>query len=419
MTVRDVPGAQLSVLLPVSLTAAARRKVTLATGRAAKAYLDFHVAQLTELDEDERRLALECLDLTEVIVGEDVDEDDEGRPFMGEFAEAIRYGEMTRNAGRWYVPSADGRQRLHIDEVCYPGPNGRTLTPVDLACEQLGEEFVLGAMRGRPAVDEVDNQGRVSLASVLDAYAKAVQLATLLSGLTAAGHRPPAADDPPDFEPHAVLMDDQALILCGTFGTRALHRGTSEDPFALAVGAVQQVLAGPQEDARQLADGLTRDTGWRPQTDEMLAKSISMYTIGIVAQRAALNAEAHAQTVYESDRAAWIQEHGSTRLRRAAARGYRIDGLYRDERIAHDLPGAIGFLGKSAKIREVSNPTSDALDQEQESIEAASQLGLSDEQVRIVYVVGSEDLDDGEYVQISDYLARHTVYVKVESSIPF
>jgi hypothetical protein len=426
MTVREIPGEPLVVRLPVWLTAAARRRVALACGTDARPGLDFDIDQLTELDEDERRRTLECLDTTEVILEDDVDEDEHGRPFMTKSAQAARYGDMSYNAGHWYV-EVDGDQ-VRIDEACYPGDGGRTCTGVDIAAEQFGREFVGAALRGRPAVDEIDQHGHVSLDAVLGAYAKAGELASLLARLVADGYRPQAADGAWDFigEHSAVRMDATAVILCGSSGAVALHRLTDAGAFDRAAKAVGEAIdAGKSEAAAALADRVCaavaslRTNGGEPPDDSTVAVAVTTHAHQIAAEYKAKRSEAEAQVAYDTARDEWIAQHGSTRLQRAAVRGYRIDGLYRDERMQIDLPGMIGFLGKGAKVRDVSNPTSEALDQEEECIEAAAAQGLGDEHVRIVYVVGSEDHPDGEYVQINGYLGKHTAYQRVTSEIPF
>ena len=44
---------------------------------------------------------------------------------------------------------------------------------------------------------------------------------------------------------------------------------------------------------------------------------------------------------YEGERIGWILVNGSKRLKLAAQRGYRHDGIYRDERMAEELPGFV------------------------------------------------------------------------------
>jgi hypothetical protein len=93
-------------------------------------------------------------------------------------------------------------------------------------------------------------------------------------------------------------------------------------------------------------------------------------------------AAAHA---YEQGREAWIDEHGSDRLKRAVERGYKHDGICRDERMATELPGFISFA-KKRNVREIMNPSEEALEIEREVLELVERNGMTDVSVRLVWV---------------------------------
>jgi hypothetical protein len=129
---------------------------------------------------------------------------------------------------------------------------------------------------------------------------------------------------------------------------------------------------------------------------------------------------------YEHCRANWIAKHGSQRLKRAAARGYRHDGIYRDERLTLELPDFVGSLGRKPTVRELVNPSEHALELESQTLARAEALGIPEDKVRLVFAQPGQDSDwaDGEFVQIDGYLDRHTVWQSVsgersDDDIPF
>jgi hypothetical protein len=66
-----------------------------------------------------------------------------------------------------------------------------------------------------------------------------------------------------------------------------------------------------------------------------------------------------------ADRAAWIDQHGSDRLKKARAAGVKCEGIYRSERIALDLPGWEYWeidVQTEDKHGEIINPTEAHLD---------------------------------------------------------
>ena len=62
----------------------------------------------------------------------------------------------------------------------------------------------------------------------------------------------------------------------------------------------------------------------------------------------------------EDEKREWIEEHGSRRLRRCLAEGIECQAIYRDERIALELPG--WEYGAVLGAQEARNPPEEALD---------------------------------------------------------
>jgi hypothetical protein len=99
--------------------------------------------------------------------------------------------------------------------------------------------------------------------------------------------------------------------------------------------------------------------------------------------------KAEADLAYQKERERWIAQYGSERLKLAAARAYRHDGTYRDERLSHELPGFVGSLGKKPEIREMINPTADALKVETEVLERIDSGKLGELDARLVWIQDS------------------------------
>lgn len=120
---------------------------------------------------------------------------------------------------------------------------------------------------------------------------------------------------------------------------------------------------------------------------------------------------------YEDEKRGWMDTYGSTRLKLAAERGYKHDGIYRDERAAQELPGFVAL--PKAKPREVINPTAEAIELETQTMERVSRLTLVQGiTVRIVWVGDTgTDLPDGEYVMVDGYLGKHKLFLPVEQEM--
>lgn len=67
---------------------------------------------------------------------------------------------------------------------------------------------------------------------------------------------------------------------------------------------------------------------------------------------------------YDEARLAWTQHHGSERLRKIERLGLlgQSDAVYRDERLAKELPGWRWYDEESDELRNILNPSMEALD---------------------------------------------------------
>jgi hypothetical protein len=131
---------------------------------------------------------------------------------------------------------------------------------------------------------------------------------------------------------------------------------------------------------------------------------------------------------FEETKNQWIAMFGSTRLRRANDRGYKVNRLYAQERLAAEFPTA--WLDTSAKSiwRERTDPTEEALDLEDDF---ASKIQALDPhlEVKIVWLVSPPpelretyevpglEWDSQEAILIRPYLGRYSLYVPVDPTL--
>jgi hypothetical protein len=76
--------------------------------------------------------------------------------------------------------------------------------------------------------------------------------------------------------------------------------------------------------------------------------------------------KAEAKAAYNAERAAWISEHGSPRLKRMLAEGVRLNNTYLDERLAAERPDWKYYediCGEEKGIRDPEQAVFDALDE--------------------------------------------------------
>lgn len=96
----------------------------------------------------------------------------------------------------------------------------------------------------------------------------------------------------------------------------------------------------------------------------------------------------------EADRAAWIKQHGSERLKLMLANGYELRQTYESERGEADLPGfTIDAEGGRFDWKERGNPSLDALREER-----ALSRKYGQDRVEIVWVTNEEnEFDYGDF----------------------
>jgi len=102
----------------------------------------------------------------------------------------------------------------------------------------------------------------------------------------------------------------------------------------------------------------------------------------------------------EADRAAWIKQHGSERLKLMMANGYELRQTYESERGDAELPGfTIDAEGGRFDWKERGNPSLDALREER-----ALSRKYGQDRVEIVWVTNEDDgEDDGNEFDYGDF----------------
>ena len=84
-------------------------------------------------------------------------------------------------------------------------------------------------------------------------------------------------------------------------------------------------------------------------------------TIARLKKAEADRAENQARVDYETERSAWIAEHGSIRLQRLVAEGISHNETYLHERLAADHPGWSYYENVCGKQQEICDATDSAL----------------------------------------------------------
>jgi hypothetical protein len=114
---------------------------------------------------------------------------------------------------------------------------------------------------------------------------------------------------------------------------------------------------------------------------EALAKNTKQVERREKAKQEAKRAEKQARTDYDNERAAWISEHGSPRLKRLAEEKLRHNETYLTERLAAERPGWSyheDVCGEEKKIRDAESDALDALDEARQTAPDATLGWLSD-----------------------------------------
>jgi hypothetical protein len=295
---------------------------------------------------------------------------------------------------------------------------GRTLTLEEQLYERAGYEPVRALLEGEPLVEQLSENGELTLDVVLDAYDAALKLATELIEAAREALQPTEDDTwltGIGYDNRVILLAPrEQLTPCG------LLRESDAKAFDAALKLVKEMngLPGPQAEyfvtrACSFAASLRLQSNQPPLDAELLR----------VWQQAAQGARTGAEDerrkqqkreAYEQARAAWIGAHGSRRLRLAQEREYRHDGLYRDERLAAELPGFRGDLGRKVEVKEIINPSEEALDLEQQVLETVAELKPA-VKVRLVFLKIEPEFPfdpdiEGEFVEVSNYLGRYKAY---------
>lgn len=132
---------------------------------------------------------------------------------------------------------------------------------------------------------------------------------------------------------------------------------------------------------------------------------------------------------FERERRAWIEQHGSDRLRIAESRGYKINRLYALERASSEFPFAWVATGNEAEWRERTDPTLGALQLEEQLKAYMEQQALGYGEPRIVWLVEppkslEEALDEvdvffeqQEAIVVNEFLGRYSLFIPVDEEL--
>ena len=124
-------------------------------------------------------------------------------------------------------------------------------------------------------------------------------------------------------------------------------------------------------------------------------------------REARIAAEEAAKQAAVAEKRAWIEAHGSPRLKRLLEEGIEHDAVYRDERLAHDFPGwtweeDICDEGGKYKLCEPRNAPEEALDLLDRARQTVPDATLA---YYIVYRQEDDD-DDGDVIVERGYVAK-------------
>lgn len=434
-------GRTPTIGLPVTVSKEARRKALVATGVQIDEYQVKEVPDLLHIGHAQRRERLvDIWERIEVEASEDVGAlAPDGDHWVDHSFELKAYEWLRRNGDSWEAWN-DEADSIEINRVFVPTP-GRTVDIAEYARLSLdnGREIVDALLAGRPLVDALEDDRDLTLEIVLDAYDRALALA---GELVDQAWKTPRGNQGVPWD--AAEWDDERIVFFWTSKGEerpplGLCRDSDPAAFEEALVLIQEVsaLSDTAMDyfvfrSCNFAQALRLSNPKHPPTDRQLVdRAIKPSAEGARRHHEGELAEGRVKTDYETGRQRWIEEFGSNRLRLAARRGYRHDGLYRDERLAAELPGFVGNIGRRAEVKEIVNPSEDALELETEVLKLIKRQGL-DVKVRLVWMKAdsekqiSHELQDGEYVEIDGFLGRHKVYRPVdeepdysESDIPF
>jgi hypothetical protein len=409
--VRELSGSSAQFALPAKLSPKAQRDVLIRSGKEIEVDQVFAIPNLMELSVEERLRLVEVAE--NVTVDCDVDDPAE---IQGPWSESVitarvdRYGELRLgNKGRWLRVRESGD--LQVDEVFYATPN-HTINAQLRFESTLGDDDVAAfraMLGGAPLVTEIPEGSALAVEHVLGAYERAIRLADGFIQVVDEGVH--AADV---FFLLPISKMDEGIVFLPDPDSEAMAAAilleASPEAHAAAERLYEHLQAASPKELIPLADrfcGNWWKSPWVDKDDATKLKNLSWELWNLAQQQARLKK-------YELDRAAWINVSGSQQLRRAAVREYRHDGIYRDERLAAELPGFVANVGRKPNIRDLINPSADALELEDQVLAQARLLSIADDQVRLVWLDPDNDMPAGEYLRIQRYLGRHTVWRPVD-----
>jgi hypothetical protein len=432
----ELDGTPVEFVLPVMLSRTAQRSVLLNTGCEPSGRQTFILDDLTQLAPDQRLRLVDIWEKVNIRVKRP--EDDFIPRGASLIIDARIDGYLWLHRGsddRWsrYLPNSKGAA-INVEDVFYATP-GRTITALErlsVDLDEISNDALAAMLGGAPLVDDLGDGNTLRARHVFDAYERALDLAQQLVDLVDAGTR----DLSSDLFSSGYEITEDAVFLFPALGAEKPNR-----PAAILKEASPTAYAEARELLGQL-DGVPRNTvlekidrvcfhWWNlyaHRADESKVRGLLRMAVANALSDVQGEKKKAAEIArYEQCRAKWIAKHGSQRLKRAALRSYRHDGVYRDERLAVELPDFVGSLGRKPTIRELVNPSAEALELEAQVLARAEGLGITEEQVRLVYAQPGQDSDwsDGAFVQIERYLGRHTVWQSVlgeksaDDDIPF
>lgn len=423
----------ISAVLPVRISNAARREALIATGKQPVAEQNWRIDDLAELDVDERRRVVELLD--RITVENDSNEFVPGVGHVEGDEYEVRSFEWLRRNGRAvdvYRPDTEGESD-DCRQLFFAGDDGRTRDLVEYARWQLQsapdgafELDVLDAMlAGRPLVAKLDDAHRLTLELVLDAYDLALEQARKVTALIPEAAKP-AEEDWSWL--HNWHVDEQLIRLNARSGNDARDVGFVRDSDPEAFDAlrprIEEVLSEAHGDFVETVTQRAMGSNWTQLTDRQRIETwVEPYMRNALHERRQLAAQNREKERYVNEGREWIAEHGSRVLQVAAARDLKWQSLYRDERLAVDLPGF--FWAKPKKVDEplAARLNDAALDLEDD---VAQRIAGTTMTCRLVWV-NWEDFGrhaDGVYVEVSRFLGRWNVYRPIveptgDDDIPF
>lgn len=412
--VRQLRGPSAQFVLPARLSSKAQRDVLIRSGRDIGAEQVFAIPNLMDLSVEER---VRLVDVAEhVTVRCDLNDPDE---IDGPWSESVRearvdrYGELQLGSrGRWIRSGDEGGVR--VDEVFYASPDRTINAQLQFEGSLEGEDVdaFRAMLGGAPLVTEIPDGSTLELEHVLGAYERAIKLAAGFVRVLDQGIR----DEDVDLIWFPISRtDDGVFFLPDPNGesdslAAAILLAASPDAYATAEGLYEQLRTVPIKELTPVVEGFCErwwQSTWESESDRSKLRYLSWDLTRLARKQEKLKQ-------YEVERASWINLKGSTHLKRAAARDYRHDGIYRDERLAVELPGFASTLGRKPTIRDLINPSAEALELEEEVLSQARLLGIRDDQVRLVWATPDSEMPMGEYLQIREYLGRHTVWRRVD-----